>query len=93
MLQSGANCVVRRINPHFMGLLHIKDLQDWSRCQGFFQGLKCSFLRSFLFELDGLLRQIGQGLGDGGKTFDKPPVEIRKPQEPLHLTYTRRSWP
>ena len=76
-----------------MGLLLVEDLQNRSRRQGFLQGLKCSFFCSFPFELDGLLCQVGEGLGDGGESFDEPPVEVREPQEPLHLTYTRRSRP
>ena len=76
-----------------MGLLLVEDLQYWSHHQGFLQGLKCGFFCSFPFELDGLLCQVGWGLGDGSESFDKPPVEVRKPKEPLHLTYTRRSWP
>ena len=76
-----------------MGLLLVEDLQNWSRHQGFLQGLKCSFLCSFPFEFYGLLRQVGERLGDGGESLDEPPVEVCKPQEPLHLTYTRRSRP
>ena len=72
--QSGANCIIQCIDPHFMGLLLVKDLQNWSRRQGFLQGLKCSFFCSFPFELYGLLRQVGEGLGDGGESLDEPPV-------------------
>ena len=53
--QSGANSVVQRINPYFVGLLLFKDLQNQSSHQGFLQGLKCSFLHSFPFEFYGLL--------------------------------------
>ena len=67
-----------------MGLLLVEDLQYRSRRPGFLQGLKYSFFRSFPFELDGLLRQVGEGLGDGGESLDEPPVEVCKPQEPLH---------
>ena len=76
-----------------MGLFFVEDLQNWSGRQGFLQGLKCSFLGSFPFELYGLLCQVSEGLGDGGKTFDKPPVELCKSQEPLHLMYTSCSQP
>ena len=91
--QSGANCIVTRIDPHFMGLLLVEDLQNRSRRQGFLQGLKCSFFCSFPFELDGLLHMIGEGLGSGGESLDEPPVEVCKSQEPLQLTHAHQSWP
>ena len=76
-----------------MGLFLVEDLQYWSRRQGFLQGFKCSFFLSFPLEFNSLLCQVSQGLGDGGKSFDEPPIEVREPQEPLYLTHTRRSWP
>ena len=52
LYQSGANCIIQCINPDFMGLLLVKDLQYWSGHEGFLKGLKCSFFGSFPFELD-----------------------------------------
>ena len=93
LYQHGADSIVTGIHQYFMRLVFVENLQDRRTGEGFFQLLEGSFFFGVPREVPVLLSQVGHRLGNCREALHESPVEVRQPQEALHLPHTRRCRP